>query len=76
MLCVLDRLLGLLFKYSEGGTYSRAAPRLLNTCVTGYSELGSTIVFSIYLALKTNLVQRMTLIAYLLNLLTVTSNHS
>ena len=69
-LCVLShRLLGLLFVYSECGMYSPATPGLLNVCY--YNEFASnqlgvsrslTMVFYLYLALKTNLVQPKTLL--------------
>ena len=69
-----SRLLGLLFTYSRRGMYGQGTPRLLNSCVTGCDELASnrqwvvsrrlTIVSSIYLALKTNLVQRKMLIPF------------
>ena len=49
------RLLGLLFNYSGRGTYSQATPRLLN--MWNSESRSSTIVSSIYLALKTNSVQ-------------------
>ena len=62
------------FTYSGRGTYGQATPWLLNSSVTGCDELASnqqwvvsrslTIVFSIYLDLKTNLVQRKTLIPF------------
>ena len=75
-----SRLLGLPFMYAGRGMYGQATFRLVNSCVTGCDELASnqqwvvsrssTIVFSTYLALKTNLVQRKTLIP--LDLLCVT----
>ena len=58
------RLLWLLFTYSGCGTYSQATPGLLNACVTVCDEFASrqlsvsrswTMVFSIYLILKTSL---------------------
>ena len=64
------RLLWLLFTYSGCGTYSQATPRLLNACILQcLDEFASrqlsvgrswTIVFSIYLLLKINLVPRKT----------------
>ena len=53
------RLMGLLFKYSEDGMYSLATPGLLNAW---NSSRSSTILSFIYLALKTNSVQRKTLL--------------
>ena len=82
MLRVLGcRLLELLFTNSGPGTYSRATLRLLNACVACGCELtsnqewvnrSSTIVFSIYLALKLDQFSpTKTLIAYLFSLLSV-----
>ena len=59
------QLLWLLLTYSGCGMYNQATPGLLNTCVTVCNEFASrqlsvsrssTIVFSIYLVLNTNLV--------------------
>ena len=69
-----SQVLELLFKYSGHGTYCQATPRQLSLCVTGCDELpsnrqwvvsrSSTIVLSIYLALKTSLVQQKILISF------------
>ena len=71
-ICVLARqLFWLLFTDSWCGTYCQATPGLMNACVNGLRRVliitqlwvstTLTIVFSVYLALKTNLVQRKTL---------------
>ena len=49
------RLSGLLFNYSGCGTYRQDKPRLLNACNS--ERRSSTMVSSIYLALKTDSVQ-------------------
>ena len=49
------QLLGLLFNYSRGGTYSQATLGLLNAW--NFESRSSTILSSIYLALKANSVQ-------------------
>ena len=49
------RLLGLLFNYTGRGMYSQATPGLLH--VWNSESRSSTIVFFIYMALKTNSVQ-------------------